>query len=134
MAVFIETPSGAASISLQIPCEGDEIRLKRLAFFHRTPLDMLLGLKPLREGAGICLKPVSYTHLDVYKRQEWKRSRSRAVILIGIKDIFHVCISVKRSRSIRVSHDLLDGFGIEPETKQVYTEHMPKDVRCHIRK
>ena len=50
-------------------------RVELMRDLRKGTIDVIVGINLLREG----LDPVSYTHLDVYKRQEWVRPKKRGV-------------------------------------------------------
>ena len=61
------------SISLHAP--NDEIRSQTMPVNHKYPMDELL--RACREY----FKPVSYTHLDVYKRQSLQKAQKNSKII-----------------------------------------------------
>ena len=69
------------------------------------------------------LRPVSYTHLDVYKRQEWDRSgASKASVIISIEEVDG--INDKLKEIIYQTQKSVD------EDELTFKQSMAKSKRC----
>ena len=74
----------------------------------------------------MCLKPVSYTHLDVYKRQ---RLLSEVGIWFRFATLYTMAAIWRLYEGMRTLYDFRDEMCIRDSVIIIYSEHT---VSCHL--